>query len=105
MSATERRKGVAAELEIVKIARAHGWPASRNLDQTRDGGSDIAGISGVALEVKRCETTRIWDWWAQVNESCGTRLPIVTFRRSASPWLAIIELDELLALLRFRESA
>jgi hypothetical protein len=105
MSASQRRKGADGELEVVKIARAHGWPASRNLDQPRDGGSDILGIAGVSLECKRCERTDVWRWWSQATEDCGTKLPVVAFRRSASPWLAIIELDELLALLRFRERA
>lgn len=105
MSASERRKGADGELEVVKIARAHGWPASRNLDQPRDGGSDILGIAGVSLEVKRTEQASVWAWWSQASADCGTKLPVVAFRRSASPWLAIVELDELLALLRFRERA
>ena len=105
MSASERRKGADGELEVVKLARAHGWPASRNLDQVRDGGSDILGISAVALEGKRCERADVWAWWEQINRACGSKLPVVAFRRSASPWLAIVELDELLALLRFRERA
>jgi hypothetical protein len=105
VSASERRKGADGELEVVKLARQHGWPASRNLDQARDGGADVVGIAGVSLEVKRCERTDVWAWWGQANASCGTRLPVVAFRRSASPWLAIVELDEFFALLRFRERA
>jgi hypothetical protein len=106
MSASERRKGADGELEVVKIARAHGWPASRNLDQARDGGADIAGIAGVCLEVKRTEIAHPWNWWAQVTAAAGaTQLPVVAFRRSSSPWLAIVELDELFALLRHRERA
>jgi hypothetical protein len=105
MSRFEREKGRRAELEVVKLARAQGWPASRNLDQTRDGGSDIRGVPGVAIEVKRCERTDVWAWWEQISRSCGSDLPLVAFRRSSSPWLAVSELDELLALLAHREPA
>jgi hypothetical protein len=106
MGASERRKGAAGELEVVKIAREHGWPASRNLDQPRDGGSDILGISAVCLEVKRTERADVWTWWRQVTgDAKPGEIPLVAFRRSASPWLAVVELDELLALLAFRARA
>lgn len=103
MSATERRKGIDAELEVVKLAREFGWPASRRLDQPRDGGGDIAGIPAVCLEVKRQETASVWAWWAQVEAAAKPgEIAAVAFRRSASPWLSVIELDELFSLLAFR---
>ena len=106
MSASERRKGADGELEVVKIARAHGWPASRNLDQPRDGGSDIRGIPAVCLEVKRQETTSVWAWWTQVETAAKPgEIPVVAFRRSSSDWLAIVTLDEMFSLLRFRAQA
>jgi hypothetical protein len=106
MSASERRKGADGELEVVKMARAHGWPASRNLDQPRDGGSDILGIPATCVEVKRCERADVWAWWRQVTDDAKPgEIPVVAFRRSGSQWLAVVELDELLALLRFRAVA
>ena len=91
MTAFER-----AELEVVRLARQHGWPASRILDQARDGGSDIAGIPGVCLEVKRHETASPWAWWAQVTAAAKPgEIPVVAFRRSQSEWLAICQLEAL----------
>jgi hypothetical protein len=107
MSASERRKGADAEREVARLARSHGFAgAARNLDQVRDGGADILGIAGVCLEVKRTELAHPWNWWAQVTAAASpTEIPVVAFRRSSSPWLAIVPLDELLALLRHRERA
>jgi len=106
MSATEREKGRRAELEVVALCRAEGWPASRNLDQARDGGSDILGIPGLCLEVKRTERADVWAWWQQAtNAAKPGQIPTVAFRRSQSDWLAICEFSELLSLLRFRARA
>ena len=106
VSATEREKGRRAELEVVALCRAQGWPASRILDQARDGGSDIAGIPSVCLEVKRQEIASVWAWWAQVTAAAKPgEIPVVAFRRSNSDWLALCEFSELLSLLRFRARA
>ena len=49
-------KGKSAERELAKLLGDHlGLELSRNLDQTRDGGYDLIGLPGIALEVKRCE--------------------------------------------------
>ena len=112
MSRAEREKGAEAEREVAAILTAAGFPASRN---ARNGKSaeDIAhAIPGVYLEVKRRETTKIWEWIAQAREDCHRsgdhmrtglglwpRTPLVVFRRNRSEWLACLPLDDLLELL------
>jgi hypothetical protein len=109
MSARERRKGAAGELEVVGLVQAAGWPLARRThdgrEQARRG--DIAnGPAGVHLEVKRTERADVWGWWAQATADAGDGVaPVVAFRRSRSDWLAIVEFDELLALLALRERA
>jgi hypothetical protein len=106
VSASQRRRGAAGELEVVRLCREAGFPASRNLNQPRDGGADIVGIAGVAIEVKRTERADVWSWWQQAEGNAGpTNLPIVAFRRDSSSWLAVTDFAELLALIRHRARA
>jgi hypothetical protein len=108
VSARERRKGGRGELEIVELVRAR-WPhATRNFASGAAGGGDISrGPQGVLLEVKRTERLRLRDAWAQASTDADRAglLPVVATRWNGGPWLAVLELDELLALLALRERA
>lgn len=79
MSVRERNKGARGELEVLELVRAR-WPrATRNFASGAAGNGDIAhGPEGVCLEV-------------------------VATRWDRGPWLAVLELDELLDLLELRE--
>jgi Holliday junction resolvase len=108
VSARERRKGASGELELVELLRAHGWPrATRNFASGAAGNGDIAhGPIGVLIEAKRTERFRLRDAWAQASsdaERAGL-MPVVATRWSRGPWLAVVELPELLRLLRLREA-
>lgn len=99
-----QRKGQTAEREVVKLAEAHGFVGLR----TRSGGGqvrgDIAGIPGIALECKRQERESVRAWFDQAAENCGGDTPVVAHRKSRGPWLATLELDEFLALLKAAQS-
>lgn len=74
---------------------------TRNLDQTRIGGCDLIGIPGIALEVKRCETLKISNWWKQTlhqAQKLDTRvdlnrrhIPILCYRQNFQQWKVIME--------------
>jgi len=105
-----RTKGAVAERELVGILKDHGWRrASRTSDGRRqEARGDFAhGPEGVHLEAKRCENARPWTWWEQATrDAAGTGLEVaVTFRRSRSPWLVLVELADILPLWRERETA
>ena len=114
MGAASRRKGANGELEVLELVRVH-WPrATRNFASGAAGNSDIAhGPADVLIEAKRTERLRLRDAWRQVERDAWLAgpgiLPILATRwngtpgRPRPPWLAITELDEILALLALRE--
>ena len=94
-------KGNQGEREIVDMCREYGWPhARRNFASGGQGGADIInGPPGVSLEVKRCETAKIWSWIAQAEEAAmATDIPTVVFRRNRGDWWACAPSDEWEAL-------
>jgi hypothetical protein len=109
MAARERRKGATGELEVVHLVRDHGWTAARRTSdgrgqQTR--GDVTNGPAGVHLEVKRQERLNVPGALRQAQADANPLdVPVVVHRPSRQEWMATLPLDELLALLRLRESA
>lgn len=69
MSAMSRRKGAAAENEVVKYLRTHGFPyAEKRLAGSDDPMGDITGIPGVVIEVKNHATLDLAGWVTQLVE-------------------------------------
>lgn len=95
MSASQRRKGKAGELELARLLREHlGANVARNLEQTRQGGADLLGLPGWAVEVKRAAQARLSDWWLQTctqAEASGQR-PALFYRLDRQPWRVVIAL-------------
>lgn len=109
MSATQRRKGAVAELDVCQILRAAGWPNARRTSDGREQAArgDIAeGPQAVHIEVKRHEALNVPKAWRQVRADAGPlELPVLVHRPSREEWMATLPLTDLLALLRFREQA
>lgn len=101
MSNSERRKGTSGELEVRDLFRAGGF----DCDRTPNSGAlritgDLYGSVPAHLEVKRQEVARPWQWFEQAQaEAPAGVMPVVAFRRSRSPWLAIVPLEALVALM------
>lgn len=106
MSAVERRKGAAAEREVIGLIREAGWPgACRTHDgRAQAGRGDVAGGPvGVHWEVKRVERLSVPGALAQVRADADTGdLPVLVHRPSRAPWMATLPLVDLLALLALR---
>jgi Holliday junction resolvase len=101
MSRRERDKGVRGEREVLELLERHGFEV-RGLEES---GDHLAFGHGVALhvETKRQETARPWAWFEQASsEAPAGTIPLVAFRRSRSPWLALVDLDVLAAMLEAR---
>tara|TARA_R110000803_G_scaffold12616_3_gene36180 strand:+ start:1170 stop:1568 length:399 start_codon:yes stop_codon:yes gene_type:complete len=69
MGGMSRRKGAAFEREVAGMIRDHlGYECKRNLMQTADGGHDLLGIPGWAVECKRYAKITPYDlkkFWEQ----------------------------------------
>jgi Holliday junction resolvase len=90
-----RRKGANGERELIRLLRDElGDIVSRNLSQTRDGGRDILGLPGYAVEVKRCERIELTAWLRQAREQAAEgEVPVVAWRRNGHPWRIYLEMD------------
>lgn len=93
MGKAQRNKGAEAERELSRIMNENGIASHRGYVQFKQ--SDLVGIDGIHPEVKRQETTKIWEWYAQAVEEAHKRAdghPVVFFRRNRSPWMICTDL-------------
>lgn len=96
MGKASRDKGKSGEREIAAIVRdLTGWDVRRRVRQ-HDGDSDLEGIPGWSVEVKRHATASRADikaWWsqavAQAWDEAGTVRPVLFFRRDRDEWRAV----------------
>lgn len=93
MSAMQRNKGKAGEREIAKIIKdLTGWDVRRRVRQ-HDGDSDLVGVPGWSVEVKRHKTVTRSDlrnWWQQtINQCCDGEVPVLFYRRDKDEWRAV----------------
>lgn len=100
-----RAKGKSGERELIGELKALLPPEmtselTRNLDQTRDGGHDILGLDGWALEVKRyaqvlpADLERFWEQTTTQARNNGAR-PVLCYRQDRRPWRAVIRSSDL----------
>lgn len=72
---------------------------TRNLDQTRDGGHDILGLDGWALEVKRyaevlpADLERFWKQACEQARNNESR-PALCFRQDRRAWRTVVRVSE-----------
>ena len=93
MSASQRRKGQAAERELCALLSDElGTLVRRNVDQARQGGADCLELQGFAVEIKRHERLSRPSWWRQAvrqADALGAE-PILFYRRSREAWRAML---------------
>ena len=97
-----KQKGKRGELEVAKILREHGFDARRTAQFCGNTGdaADVVGIEGFHIEVKRAETTKIWDWIQQAErDHKADTVPLVVFRKNGETWKVVLDFDEFLKIL------
>lgn len=99
MSAMQRNKGKAGEREAAALVRdLTGWDVQRRVRQ-HDGDSDLVGVPGWAVEVKRRRSATHADlatWWAQTVAQAGADRPVLLYRVDRGAWRAVWPLAALL---------
>ena len=106
MTRAQRDKGSQFERDVQDLARAHGFTACRRAFASgAQGGPDLTGIPGFAVECKRHENVRLREWWKQAEQAAENGdVPVVALRWSRGPALAVLPLDELFALIAGAQS-
>lgn len=99
MGAMQRRKGKRGELELRDLLAEHlGVEFTRNLEQSRAGGSDLLGLPGWAIEVKRAAAPSLGAWWAQAcRHATGPDRPALFYRLDRKPWRVVLALRDVAA--------
>ena len=99
MTINSRSKGGRGEREVIALLqpivddvyRQAGKQApqlQRNSMQANGlGGCDIVGLPWLAIEVKRCETLLLDQWWQQCcSQAQRGAMPVLVYRQSKQPW-------------------
>lgn len=100
MAINSRSKGQRGEREVRdilqkvmdEVGREMNLPfvpeVKRNLMQSMEGGHDLVGIPGLAVEVKFQENTQVEKWWGQtVNQAeRDGGIPVLIHRKKNAKW-------------------
>lgn len=92
-----QRKGRAGELELARLLQGYGYDVRPGRSQSYGAEPDLTGLSGIHVECKRAERLQPYDWLAQAERDAvrfDDGLPAVFFRRSRSPWLVVMKLED-----------
>ena len=105
---TSQRKGRAGELELARLLQEYGYNVEPGRAVSYGSTPDIVGLPGVHIECKRAEQLRPYSWLEQAERDAvrfGDGLPAVFFRRSRSPWLVVMKLEDWLGLYGRQKAA
>jgi hypothetical protein len=113
MTNRSKAKGTAAETAVVGYLNANGYPLAerRALAGAADKG-DIAGVTGVAIEVKNCAKTELGAWVDEANveaRNAGDAAGVVWHKRrgkgSPGEWFVTMDGATFTALLAIAHRA
>ena len=98
-----QRKGADGERELASLLRGYGYQIERGGSMSFGEVPDLTGLHGIHIEAKRCEQVRLSEWMAQAERDANRfqdGAPAVFFRRSRSPWLVVMKLEDWIRLYR-----
>lgn len=103
MGSRSRNKGKVGERELARFLTAEGFDATRGVQYQGGPGSPDVRCPDLPIhwEAKRTERLRIYEAIQQaVDEAPDGKMPVVAHRRNRGEWVAILRLEDLLAILR-----
>jgi len=95
----QRRKGQVGEREIARILSDLLGTNVERLVRQHDGDSDLGGLPGWSVEVKRAKAPSIPAWWKQamVQAVQAEKRPVLFYRLDGHKWRAVWSLSCVLA--------
>lgn len=103
MNMMQRRKGQKGENELAALIRdLTGWDVRRRVRQ-HDGDSDLDGVPGWSVEVKRHKAatrSQIASWWLQTVAQARGVLPVLFHRLDRADWRAVWPVATLMVFQR-----
>jgi len=94
-----RQKGAAGEREVATILREElKLEIHRNWQQqAAEGGADLSGVPGWAIEIKRGKNIRLSDAWQQAaTQAARTKSkPVLIYRFDRQDWFAMMSFFDL----------
>jgi len=105
LSSSSRRKGAAAEVEVVHALERAGYRAitSRNARGGSQQGEDVITDFPAVVEVKNQQRLDLAGWWSQAERQAQDGIPLVVHKRRgfsrAEEWWATMTLEQLFRLV------
>jgi hypothetical protein len=99
MGLMQRRKGQVGEREIAHLLSDLIGTNVERLVRQHDGDSDLGGLPGWSVEVKRAKAPYVSTWWKQtmVQAALADRRPVLFYRIDGRKWRAVWSLSCVLA--------
>ena len=107
MTINSRMKGKTGELELADVLRKHGFSGAARGVQYKGGPNspDVVGLPSHHIECKRVEALQLYAALEQAHRDAGpSDTAIVAHRRNRKPWVAILDLDDYLLMVRELET-
>lgn len=101
-----RAKGAGGERELAKKLREYGYDCRRGVQYSgANGDADVVGLPGIHIECKRVERLNLEDAMAQSRRDAREgEIPVVMHRKTRSPWLVTMTLEDWIEFYREREA-
>lgn len=109
MGKMSREKGKRGEREFASLCRQQGYDARRTAQYCGKTGdaSDVIGLPGVHVEVKRVERLNLYDAIAQAVRDATAAgrgdIPIVASRKNDCGWLVTMRAEDFFTMYRLSE--
>lgn len=97
MGKSQQRKGAEGERELAKILSGYGYDVRRGGSLSFGEVPDLVGLPGVHIEVKRVERLNVSEAMGQAvrdSDRFKDGAPALFHRRSRSPWLVTMRLED-----------
>ena len=101
-----RAKGKNGELELAKLLRSYGYDCRRGQQYSgANGDADVVGLPGIHIECKRVERLNLESAMEQSQRDARDGgIPVVMHRKSRSPWLVTMTLEDWMEIYRRYEN-